>query len=164
MPLIKVIRKGVTAAVRKVPTSTAAMMMPMRIESVGREATSENQELKRVDDVNDAFKQFKPEYRFHGTAGPDKAEFRAEFKFNSLKDFDPNNLVKKQEIKDAEGNVIGYQRNDIADLKTNIDLLYRLKDRWKSPAVRRAWNNPEQRQEILRALARLKDALTKVSG
>lgn len=137
MPLVKVIRKGVTPSVRKVPTSTAAVMLPMTLNRVGKEAASENEELTKVEDVNDAFAKFKPELNFKANAGPEETEFKAEFKFKSLKDFDPENLQKKQEIRDEEGNVT-YARNDIADLKANIDLLYRLKDRWKLPAVRRA--------------------------
>jgi type VI secretion system protein ImpB len=163
MPLVKVIRKGVTPSVRKVPTSTAAVMMPMTLDRVGKEAASENEELPRVEDVNDAFAKFKPEFKFKGNAGPEETEFKAEFKFRSLKDFDPENLQKKQEFRDADGNVT-YARNDIADLKANIDLLYRLKDRWKLPTVRRAWNNETQRAEIMQALGRLKEDLQKISG
>jgi predicted component of type VI protein secretion system len=155
MPLVKVIRKGVTPSVRKVPTSTAAVMMPMTLNRIGKEAASENEELTKVEDVNDAFTKFKPELKFKGSAGPNETEFKAEFAFRSMKDFDPENLQKKQEIRDQEGNITGYARNDIADLKSNIDLLYRLKDRWKLPTVRRAWNSETQRAEILLALGRL---------
>lgn len=164
MPLVKVIRKGVTPSVRKVPTSTAAVMLPMTLNRVGKEAASENEELTRVEDVNDAFAKFKPELKFKGAAGPDETEFKAEFNFKGMKDFDPENLQKKQEIRDEDGNVTGYVRNDIADLKTNIDLLYRLKDRWKLPTVRRAWNSEAQRVEIIEALGRLKADLKKITG
>lgn len=163
MPLVKVIRKGVTPSVRKVPTSTAAVMLPMTLNKIGKEAASENEDLSRVEDVNDAFAKFKPELNFKGSAGPEETEFKAEFKFKSIKDFDPENLQKRQEFRDEEGNVT-YARNDIADLKTNIDLLYRLKDRWKLPTVRRAWNSETQRAEIIEALGRLKEDLTKLSG
>jgi len=163
MPLVKVIRKGVTPSVRKVPTSTAAVMLPMTLGRVGKEAASENEELTKVEDVNDAFAKFKPELNFKGSAGPEETEFKAEFKFKSIKDFDPENLQKKQETRDEDGNIT-YSRNDIADLKSNIDLLYRLKDRWKLPAVRRAWNSEEQRGEIVKALGRLREDLQKVAG
>ncbi len=163
MPLVKVIRKGVTPSVRKVPTSTAAVMLPMTLGRVGKEAASENEELTRVEDVNDAFAKFKPELNFKGSAGAEETEFKAEFKFRSIKDFDPENLQKKQETRDEDGNIT-YSRNDIADLKANIDLLYRLKDRWKLPAVRRAWNSEEQRGEIIKALGRLREDLQKVAG
>jgi predicted component of type VI protein secretion system len=163
MPLVKVIRKGVTPSVRKVPTSTAAVMLPMTLNRVGKEAASENEELTKVEDVNDAFSKFKPELNFKANAGPEETEFKAEFKFKSLKDFDPENLQKKQEFRDEEGNVT-YARNDIADLKANIDLLYRLKDRWKLPAVRRAWGSEEQRGEIIKALGALKEDLAKVAA
>lgn len=163
MPLVKVIRKGVTPSVRKVPTSTAAVMLPMTMNKIGKEAASENEDLTRVEDVNDAFAKFKPELNFKGNAGPEETEFKAEFKFKSIKDFDPENLQKRQETRDEDGNIT-YARNDIADLKTNIDLLYRLKDRWKLPTVRRAWNSETQRAEIIEALGRLKEDLTKLSG
>lgn len=161
MPLIKVIRQGVVPSVRKVPTSTCAVVIPMTLDRVGKESGSENEDLTKVEDVNDAFAKFKPALSFKGTAGSEETEFCAEFNFRSIKDFDPENLQKKQEIRDNEGNT-SYERNDIADLKKNIDLLYRLKDRWKLPAVRRAWANESQRKEIIDALGRLRGELEKV--
>ena len=162
MPLVKVVRKGVTPSVRKVPTSTAAAMLPMTMERVGGEAVSETEELAKVEDLGDAFRKFQPKLDFRGAAGPEETEFRAEVQFRSIKDFDPENLQKRQEIRDEEGNVT-YLRNDLADLKTNIDLLYRLKDRWKLPAVRRAWGNAAQRQEIVTALSKLRSELERVA-
>jgi type VI secretion system protein ImpB len=164
MPLVKVIRKGVTPAVRKVPTSTCAVVMPMTLDRVGREVKSEGEEPTRVDNAADAFEKFKPELRFEGTAGEEETSFKADFRFRNIKDFDPENLQKRQEIRNAEGQVVEYLRNDIADLKSNIDLLYRLKDRWKLPAVRRAWSRPEQRQEIINALGNLRMELEKVAS
>jgi len=163
VPLIKVIRKGITPAIRKVPTSTAAVVMPMTLERVGKEAASENEEPTKVEDLQDAFKKFQPMLDFKGYAGPEETEFRAEFRFRSVKDFEPENLQKRQEIKSESGET-DYLRNDIADLKSRIDLLYRLKDRWKLPTVRRAWNNEQQRKEIIQALARLRGELAKVAG
>jgi type VI secretion system protein ImpB len=162
MPLVKVIRKGVTPSVRKVPTSTAALMLPMSIDRVGMEAGSEREDLTKVEDLNDSFRKFEPRLNFRGNAGPEEAEFRADIRFRSIKDFDPENLQKKQEIKNANGES-EYLRNDIADLKTNIDLLYRLKDRWKLPTVRRAWANEEQRKEIITALGKLRSELERVA-
>jgi len=161
MPLIKVIRQGVVPSVRKVPTSTCAVVMPMTLDRVRKEAASENEDLTKVEDVNDAFAKFQPALNFKGTAGSEETEFCAEFNFRSIKDFDPENLQKKQEVRDKEGNT-SYLRNDVADLKKNIDLLYRLKDRWKLPAVRRAWANEAQRKEIIDALGRLRGELEKV--
>lgn len=163
MPLIKVIRKGVTPSVRKVPTSTCAAVAPMTLERVGREAASENESLTKVEDVNDAFAKFQPALSFKSNAGPEETEFNAEFHFRSIKDFDPENLQKRQEIRGEDGGIT-YLRNDIADLKMNIDLLYRLKDRWGLPAVRRAWANEAQRKEIIDALGRLRGELEKVAG
>jgi predicted component of type VI protein secretion system len=162
MPLVKVVRKGVTPAVRKVPTSTAAAMLPMTLNRVGGEAASETEELTKVEDLGDAFRKFAPKLNFRGYAGEEETEFRAEVHFRGIKDFDPDNLQKRQEIRGEEGR-IQYLRNDIADLKTNIDLLYRLKDRWKLPAVRRAWSNTAQRQEIVNALGKLRAELERVA-
>ena len=163
MPLINVVRKGVTPAVRKVPTSTCAVVMPMTLERVGKEAASENEEPAKVEDLGDAFKKFQPGLNFKGNAGTEETEFKAEFRFRSIKDFDPENLQKRQEIKNQAGET-EFLRNDIADLKNHIDLLYRLKDRWKLPTVRRAWNNDQQRKDILQALGRLREELEKVAG
>ena len=162
MPLVKVVRKGVTPAVRKVPTSTAAAMLPVTMARVGGEAASETEELTRVEDLGDAFRKFQPQLHFRGYAGSDEAEFRADFHFRSIKDFEPDNLQKRQEVQSENGQ-LSFLRNDIADLKTNIDLLYRLKDRWKLPAIRRAWANPEQRQEIVNALSKLREELERVA-
>jgi type VI secretion system protein ImpB len=162
MPLVKVIRKGVTPSVRKVPTSTAALMLPMTVDRVGSEAASENEDLTKVEDLSDAFRKFEPKLDFRGNAGPEEAEFRADLRFRSIKDFEPDNLQKRQEVKTANGES-QYLRNDLADLKTNIDLLYRLKDRWKLPTVRRAWSNEAQRKEIITALGKLRGELERVA-
>ena len=162
MPLINVVRKGVTPAVRKVPTSTCTVLMPTTLERVGKEAASENEEPTKVEDVQDAFKKFQPTLNFKGNAGSEETEFKAEFRFRSIKDFDPENLQKRQEIKNADGET-EFLRNDIADLKNHIDLLYRLKDRWKLPTVRRAWGNEQQRKDIMQALGRLREELEKVA-
>lgn len=161
MPIIEVKRQGVRPAVRKVPTSTCAVTMPMTLERVGREVRSENEEPEMVESLQHAFETFKPQMKFRGTAGKDEAEFQAELQFRGIKDFEPANIMGRQEVRGEDGSVT-YLRNDLADLKNNIDLLYRLKDRWKLPAVRRAWNNPEQRKQIIAALGQLRDELDKV--
>jgi type VI secretion system protein ImpB len=161
MPIIEVKRQGVRPAVRKVPTSTCAVAMPMTLERVGRETHSENEEPEMVESLQHAFEKFNPQMKFKGTAGAGEAEFQADLRFRSIKDFDPSNIMTRQEVRAEDGSV-AYLRNDLADLKNNIDLMYRLKDRWKLPAVRRAWSNPEQRRQIIAALAQLRDELDKV--
>jgi type VI secretion system protein ImpB len=164
MPLINVKRTGVRPSVRKVPTSTCAVVLPVTVEQVGKEVPSENTAPVEVESLKDALAKFKPKLNFKGTAGEEETEFRMEnYEFLDIKDFDPENLQRRQEIKNEDGTVT-VKRNDLADLKNNIDLLYRIKDRWKLPAVRRAWNNPQQRQEILMALSRLRDELQKIAG
>ncbi len=163
MPLVKVIRKGVTPAVRKVPTSTCAVVMPMTPERVDKEVASEREEPTKVEDVNDAFAKFQPKLNFKGYAGPEETEFKADFRFRNIKDFDPENLQRRVEVRGEDGEVT-YLRNDLADLKNNIDLLYRLKDRWKLPTVRRAWGAETQRREIIAALGQLKAELQKVAN
>jgi len=161
MPIIEVKRQGVRPAVRKVPTSTCAVTMPMTLDRVGREVRSESEEPETVESLQDAFEKFDPQLKFKGVAGPSETEFQANLRFRSIKDFEPSNVMSRQEVRAEDGSV-AYLRNDLADLKNNIDLLYRLKDRWKLPAVRRAWSNPEQRRQIIAALAELRDELDKV--
>lgn len=163
MPVVKVIRKGISASVRKVPTSTAAAVLPMTLARVGKEAATENEDPIKVESLQDSFEKFKPRLSFKGNAGPEETEFHVEVDFRSIKDFDPENLQKRQETRNADGEV-EYLRNDLADLKSNIDLIYRLKDRWKLPTVRRAWGNADQRKEIIEALGRLRSELEKVAG
>lgn len=153
MPQIEVIRKGITPAVRAVPTDTTLVILPMALERVGQGVEDEDEQPVRIDSVQAAFEQFKPALHFATTVGEEATEFVAELEFQSLKDFTPDNIQKRTSGK----------RNDIADLKHTIDLLYRLKERWSLPPVKRAWNDPEQRQQILAALARLRSELEKVT-
>jgi type VI secretion system protein ImpB len=162
MPIIEVKRQGVRPAVRKVPTSTCAVTMPMTLEQVSREVRSESEEPEMVESLQHAFERFSPRMKFKGRAGAEEAEFQADLRFRSLKDFEPTNIMTRQEVRAEDGSV-SYLRNDLADLKNNIDLIYRLKDRWKLPAVRRAWSNPEQRKQIIAALGQLRDELSKVA-
>ncbi len=154
MPKIEVIRKGITPAVRPVPTDTTLATLPMTLERMGREVANEDEEAVRVDSVEDAFRKFKPSIHFETQAGEEATEFVADLEFRSLKDFSPENIQKR----------LPGQRNDIADLKNVIDLLYRMKDRWSLPSVKRAWSDPKQRKQILEALARLRAELEKVAG
>jgi type VI secretion system protein ImpB len=154
MPKIEVIRKGITPAVRPVPTDTTLAVIPVTIERMGREVVDEDEQPVRVDSVDDAFQKFKPSIHFETQAGEEATQFVADFEFRSLKDFSPENIQKR----------VPGQRNDIADLKNVIDLLYRMKDRWALPSVKRAWSNPTQRKQILAALARLRVELEKVAG
>jgi predicted component of type VI protein secretion system len=153
MPKIEVIRKGITPAVRPVPTDTTLAVLPVTLERMGREVETEEEEAVRVDSVDDAFRKFKPSIHFETQAGAEATEFVSDFEFRSLKDFSPENIQKR----------IPGQRNDIADLKNAIDLLYRMKDRWSLPSVKRAWSNPAQRKQILAALARLHAELEKIA-
>jgi type VI secretion system protein ImpB len=153
MPKIEVIRKGITPAVRPVPTDTTLVVLPVTLDQMGKEVESEDDQAVRVDSVNDAFEKFKPSIHFETQAGAEATEFVADLEFRSLKDFSPENIQKR----------IPGQRNDIADLKNAIDLLYRMKDRWSLPSVKRAWSNPAQRKQIIAALARLHAELEKIA-
>jgi predicted component of type VI protein secretion system len=153
MPKIEVIRKGITPAVRPVPTDTTLVVLPVTLDQMGKEVDNEDEEAARVDSVNDAFEKFKPSIHFETQAGPEATEFVADLEFRSLKDFSPENIQKR----------IPGQRNDIADLKNAIDLLYRMKDRWSLPSVKRAWSNPAQRKQIIAVLARLHAELEKIA-
>jgi len=161
MPIIEVKRQNVRPAVRKVPTSTCAVTMPMTRERVNREVRSETEEPTMVESLQDAFTKFKPQIRFSGRTEADGIQFEADLRFDSIKDFEPSNIMTRQEVR-AEDGSITYLRNDLADLKNNIDLMYRLKDRWKLPAVRRAWGSEEERKHIIDALGLLRSELEKV--
>jgi type VI secretion system protein ImpB len=153
MPRIEVIRKGITPAVRSVPTDTTLAILPTTLDRVGKEVEDEDEQPVKIDSVNDAFEKFKPSLRFETWAGEEATEFVAELEFHSLKDFAPENIQKR----------VPGKRNDIADLRNTINLLYRLKDRWSLPPVRRAWNEPHLRTQIVAALARLRTELEKVA-
>jgi type VI secretion system protein ImpB len=153
MPRIEVIRKGITPAVRPVPTDTTLAILPTTLDRVGREVEDEDEQPVRIDSVHDAFEKFKPSIRFETWAGEEATEFVAELDFNSLKDFAPENIQKR----------VPGKRNDIADLQNTINLLYRLKDRWSLPPVRRAWNELHLRQQVVAALARLRTEIEKVA-
>ena len=153
MPKIEVIRKGVTPAARPVPTDTTAVVLPMTLNRVGKEVEDEEEAPVSVDSVNDAFAKFKPSIHFETNAGEEATEFVVDFDFKSLKDFDPENIQKR----------VGGKRNDLADLKNSIDLLYRLKDRWSLPGVKKAWSDPNQRQQIIAAVNELRGQLEKLA-
>lgn len=153
MPQIEVIRKGITPVIRPVPTDTTLTLLPMTLDRVGRELADEDEQALRVDGVQDAFEKFKPSIHFETRVGEEQTEFVADLEFHSIKDFSPENIQKR----------VPGKRNDLADMGTTIDLLYRLKDRWTLPAVKRAWADPNQRRQILNALARLRTELEKVA-
>src|SRR5918992_6241668 len=153
MPRIEVIRKGITPAVRPVPTDTTLAILPTTLDRVGKEVEDEDEQPVKIDSVNDAFEKFKPSLRFEASAGEEATEFVAELEFHSLKDFAPEDIQKR----------VPGKRNDIADLQNTINLLYRLKDRWSLPPVRRAWDEPQLRKQIVAALARLRTELEKVA-
>ena len=69
MPRIEVIRKGITPAVRPVPTDTTLAILPMTLDRVGKEVEDEDEQPVRIDSVNDAFEKFKPAIRFETLAG-----------------------------------------------------------------------------------------------
>ena len=153
MPKIEVVRKGITPAVRPVPTDTTLTLIPMTLDRVGKELGDEDEQAIRIDSVEDAFEKFNPSISFRTNAGEEQTEFVADLEFHSLKDFSPENIQKRTPGK----------RNDLADLGITIELLYRLKDRWFLPAVKRAWSDPNQRKQIVAALDKLRVELEKVA-
>jgi type VI secretion system protein ImpB len=149
MPKFDVIRKGVTPAARPVPTDTTLAVLPVTLDRVGKEVADEDEQALRVDSPNDAFEKFKPSIHLETSVGEEATQFVIDLEFHNIKDFDPENIQKRQPGK----------QNDLADLKNNIDLLYRLKDLWSLPAVKRAWQDPTQREQIIRVLANLRQQL-----
>ena len=80
MPKIEVIRKGITPAVRAVPTDTTLVVLPMTLERLGMGVEDEDEQPVRLDSVQDAFEQFKPSLYFETTAGEEATEFVAELR------------------------------------------------------------------------------------
>src|SRR2546428_7910289 len=139
MPKIEKIRKGITPATRAVPTDTTATVLPMTLDRIGNEVEDEDEAPVLIDSVNDAFAKFKPSVHLATRVGTQPADFVIDFEFRALKDFNPENIQTR----------VAGKRNDLADLKNSIDLLYRLKDRWSLPAVKKAWADPGQRRQII---------------
>jgi len=169
MPITKVIRKGVTPAARAVPTSTTMTVLPMTLDRVGADLTTENEEPDRVPSLKDAFDQFKPKIAFAEEV--QGADFKVDVAFRKLGDFSPENIQSHHEkldkdgnaVRDARGNVV-MEKNDLADLKNQIDVLYQIKTYWSRPAVQRAWGNEARRKEIVEALGQLRDEIEKAKG
>lgn len=153
MPVVRVTRAGVRPAPREVPTDTTLTVLPMTFDRVGQEA-SEDDTPTRVSTLQEAFEQFAPSLDFRTTAGEEGTEFVAELEFKSLKDFDPKQIRARQPGK----------RNDVADLQARIDLLHRMRERFASLPVKRAWDNPEQRAELLEAVREFEAQLRRLAG
>jgi hypothetical protein len=148
MPVVKVTRVGVRSAPREVPTDTTAAILPMTADRVGREAP-EDEAPTRVGSLAEAFQKFAPRLDFRTTVGEDGAEFAAELEFRSLRDFDPRQIRSREPGK----------RNDLADLQSRIDMLHRMRARFSVLAVKRAWDNEEQRHEIIGAVGDFEEQL-----
>lgn len=153
MPIVKVTRAGVRPAPREVPTDTTLTVLPMTLDRVGREAPEDEMPTK-VSSLEEAFEKFRPGLNFQTTVGPDAAEFVADLQFKSLRDFDPRQIRSREPGR----------RNDLADLQSRIDLLHRMRERFAMVAVKRAWDNAEQRVEILEALTELQNQLRRIAG
>lgn len=153
MPVVKVTRAGVRQAPRQVPTETTATILPMTVDRVGQE-TAEDEQPTKVSSLAEAFEKFKPALDFKTNVGEEGTEFAADLEFKSLKDFDPKKLMSRTPGK----------RNDVADLQSQIDLIHRMRERFSVLAVRRAWENTDQRKEIIDAIAEFQEALKKISG
>lgn len=153
MPVVRVTRAGVRPAPREVPTDTTLTVLPMTFDRVGQEA-DEDETPTRVSSLKEAFDTFNPSLDFRTTAGEEGTEFVAELEFKSLKDFDPKQIRARQPGK----------RNDLADLQARIDLLHRMRERFASLPVKRAWDNPAQRAELLEAVREFEATLRRLAG
>lgn len=153
MPVVKVTRAGVKQAPRQVPTETTSTILPMTVDRVGEEAP-EDEGPTKVSSLAEAFEKFKPALDFRTTVGEEGTEFAAELEFRSLKDFDPKKLMSREPGK----------RNDLADMQSQIDLLHRMRERFSVLSVKRAWDNEDQRKEIIDAVAEFQEALKRISG
>jgi type VI secretion system protein ImpB len=153
MPVVRVTRAGVRPAPREVPTDTTATVLPMTFDRVGQE-TAEDERPTRVSSLSEAFETFKPRLDFRTRVGDEDTEFVAELEFGSLKDFDPKQIRQRQPGR----------RNDLADLQARIDLLHRMRERFGTLPVKRAWDQPEQRAEIIAAVREFEAQLRLIAG
>jgi hypothetical protein len=153
MPVVKVTRAGVKQAPRQVPTETTAAILPMTVDRVGQEC-QEDEGPTKVSSLQEAFEKFKPGLEFKTNVGDEGTEFVADLAFKSLKDFDPKKLMSREPGR----------RNDLADLQSQIDLLHRMREKFTVLSVKRAWDNADQRAEIIQAIAEFQDALKRLSG
>jgi hypothetical protein len=153
MPVVRVERTGVRPAPREVPTDATLTVLPMTFDHLGQEA-SEEAIPARVSSVAEAFLHFRPHLDFVTCAGEEGSEFAVELDFRSLEDFDPKRVRSHQPGK----------RNDLANLQSWINLLHRMRDRFVRLPVRRAWENPEQRLEIVQSVRELGALLVLVAG
>ncbi len=81
-------------------------------------------------------------------------EFEAELEFRSLRDFDPRQIRAREPGK----------RNDLADLQSRIEMLHRMRERFSVLSVKRAWENEEQRREIVGAVTELEGQLRRIAA
>jgi hypothetical protein len=153
MPVVKVKRAGVRAAPREVPTDTTTAILPMTVARVGQEAP-ETEAPTRVSSVAEAFAAFQPKLDFRTTVGEEGTEFAADLEFRTLADFDPKRIRTREPGK----------RNDLADLQSRIDLLHRMRERFTVLPVKRAWDNQEQRAEIIAAVHEFENQLRRIAG
>ena len=151
MPETTIKRQGISPHTRDVPTSTALMVQPLTLEKAGQELASENEKPERVDDLDAAFKLFRPSHHFK-SEGP--TEIVADLEFRKMADFDPKNILKPEPNR----------RNDLAQLQAAIDLLYRFKERLSKPGFRKAWNDQTQRQQIIESLSSLRAEFQRIAS
>jgi type VI secretion system protein ImpB len=153
MPVVKVTRAGVRPAPREVPTDTTLTVLPVTIDRIGDEVP-EDEAPQRVSSLNEAFETFRPRVDFKTSVGDEGTEFVAELEFRSLKDFDPKKIRTREPGK----------RNDLADLQSRIDLLHRMRERFSVLAVKKAWDKPEQRREIVSAVGEFETQLRRIAA
>jgi Type VI secretion system, TssC, VipB len=153
MPRIEVIRKGITPAARSVPKDTTLIVLPMTLDRVGKGVADEEESPVGINSVADALAQFKPMVNLVISDQDTSLEFTVNLEFRRLVDFNVENVQRS----------VPGRRNDIASLKSTIDVLWRLKDRWASPAIKRVWNDPLQRKQILAAISYLRHELEKIA-
>ncbi len=152
MPVTNIKRTGVRSAPREIPTETTLTILPMTMDRIGQEAP-EDEGPTKVSSLAEAFEKFAPKLNFRTTVGEEGTEFVADLEFRSLKDFDPKQIRSREPGK----------RNDIADLQAEIDLLQRMRERFTLLSVKRAWENPEQRKEMIAAVGDLQDSLRQIA-
>jgi len=157
--IVQVTRTPVKPGMRPMPTSSAAVVLPVTADQVGQDAQEGDAPVK-ITSLEEAFQKFKPKIQIQEEIDGVNYELDADFK--DMRSMTPEALQKRQEIK-GPGGKIEYKANSLADLTDTVNLLTRLKERWSRPQVRLAWEDPAKREAILAAFAMLKGEMRSIS-
>ena len=149
---IRTKRQGVIPSVRPVPTEVPLFVVPLTADRVGQDPEDIEKDATIVRSLDEAFKRFEPSVDFTHTV--QETEFKAKLKFQRIKDFSPDEVLKQETG----------EQNDLAALHARVAVLKELRSRFAGSKVQRAWAKDEQREEILKALKAFEAEVKRIAG